>query len=169
MNRTGNLGASFMLLALVLCAPLQACADGRNRSAAGMTTAPSKVNGSGVTVQYRVDPLPQAGQATSIVLSFDGITDPAGATVQLRSDAGLKLGSAATTRTLPAGEVSNWTVEVVPAAQGIGYLHVFTTQNGTTSSISIPVQVGKAPPSMPSMGELKAGPGTEKILSMPVK
>ncbi|VTU22398.1 hypothetical protein [Variovorax sp. PBL-E5] len=104
------------------------------------------MNGSGVTFQYRVDPLPQAGQATSIVLSFDGITDPAGATVQLYSDAGLKLGSAATTRTLPAGEVSSWTVEVVPAAQGIGYLHVFTTQNGTTSSISIRVQVGRVSP-----------------------
>ncbi|VTU14951.1 hypothetical protein SRS16CHR_01319 [Variovorax sp. SRS16] len=62
------------------------------------------MNGSGVTVQYRVDPLPQAGQANSIVLSFDGITDPAGATVQLYSDAGLKLGTAATTHTLPAAK-----------------------------------------------------------------
>jgi hypothetical protein len=169
MNRTRTLGAVFVVGALLLGAPLQACADGKGKGAATMTTAPKKVNGSGITVQYRVDPQPQAGQATSILLGFDGITDPAGATVQLRADAGLSLGPGATASTLPPGTVSTWTVEVVPAGQGIGYLHVFTSQNGTTSSISIPVQVGKAPSSMPSSGELKASPNGEKILSMPVK
>lgn len=169
MDRTRKLGAALMVLALVLGAPLQACADGKRQGAAAMTSAPKKVNGSGVTVQYRVDAQPQAGQATSILLSFDGVTDPAGATVQLRGDAGLSLGGAAASRTLPAGEVTSWTVQVVPAAQGIGYLHVFTTQNGTTSSTSIAVQVGKAPSSMPSIGELKPGSGAERILSMPVK
>jgi hypothetical protein len=168
MDRTRKLGAAFALLVFVLGVPLQACADGSGKEAPAMTTAPQKVNGSGVTVQYRVDPRPQAGHAASILLSFDGVTDPAGATVQLRSDPGLSLGAAAS-RTLPAGEVSTWTVEVVPTGQGIEYLHVFTTQNGTTSSTSIPVQVGKTPSSMPSIGELKPGSGVDKILSMPVK
>jgi hypothetical protein len=148
---------------------LQACADGKRQAPAAMTSAPKKVNGSGVTVQYRVDPQPQASHATSILLSFGGIAAPAGATVQLRGDAGLSLGTAAASRTLPAGEVSTWTVDVVAPTQGIGYLHVFTTQNGMTSSTSIPVQVGKAPSSMPSIGELKPGSGADTVLSMPVK
>jgi len=169
MNKTGKRGAAFVVWALVLGAPLQACADGGGKSTAAMTAAPMKVNGSGVAVQYQVDPLPQAGQATSILLSFDGITDPAGATVRLRADGGLSLGPGATAVTLPSGVVSTLTVQAVPGGQGIGYLHVFTTQNGATSSISVPVQVGKAPSSMPSTGELKAAPNGEKILSMPVK
>jgi hypothetical protein len=169
MNGTGKLGAAFVVWVFALGAPLQACADGKSQPAAAMTAAPRKVNGSGVAIQYWVDPLPQPGQATSIVLSFDGITDPAGAAVQLRVEGGLSLGPGATAGTMPAGAVSTWTVQVVPGRQGIGYLHVFTTQNGATSSISIPVQVGKAPSSMPSTGELKAAPNGEKILSMPVK
>jgi hypothetical protein len=168
MNGTGKLGVAFVVWALVLGAPLQACADGKSKPAAAMTAAPKKVNGSGVAIQYRVDPLPQQGQATSIVLSFDGITDPAGAAVRLRVEGGLSLGPGATAGTVPAGAASTWTVQVTPG-QGIGYLHVFTTQNGATSSISIPVQVGKAPSSMPSTGELKAAPNGEKILAMPVK
>ena len=57
----------------------------------------------------------------------------------------------------------------VPSAQGIGYLHVFTTQNGATSATTIPVQVGKAPTSLPAAGELKQDAAGEKIRSMQVK
>lgn len=169
MDRTRNLGAMLVLWACALGAPLHACAESKVGKASVLTTAPQKVNGSGVSVQYRVDPQPQVGRTTSILLSFGGISDPAGAQVQLGLGGGLSLATTVASRTLPAGQVSTWTVDVVPSGQGIGYLHVFTTQNGTTSSTSIPVQVGKAPASMPSIGELKSESGKDRILSMPVK
>ncbi|MEJ7687135.1 MAG: hypothetical protein WKG52_09170 [Variovorax sp.] len=131
--------------------------------------APMKANGSGISVEYRIDAAPQAGRATAIVLSFTGVTDPAGASVRLAGDGGLSLGAAAGSRTLRANETTALTVDVVPAADGIGYLHVFTTQYGATTATSIPVQVGKAPAAMPASGALKQGIDGEKILSMPVK
>ena len=162
-----------LAFALALGAPLYACADGGAKSnkvgGGSMTAAPMKANGSGVALQYRVDGTPAAGAPVSVVLRFDGISDPAGATVRLTTEGGLSLTSAEVTRTLPTGQVSNWTVEVVPAAAGIGYLHVFTTQYGATSATSVPVQVGKTPDAMPSAGDLKSTPGGDKIRSMPVK
>ncbi|RZL87668.1 MAG: hypothetical protein EOP82_25640 [Variovorax sp.] len=134
-----------------------------------MKANPMKANGSGISVQYRVDGTPEAGRAVPVVLSFDGVTDPAGATLRLTADGGLTLGSEASTRTLPAGEATTVTVQVVPAATGVGYLNVFTAQHGATSVTSVPVRVGKAPSALPASGELKQTPDGDKILPMPVK
>lgn len=140
------------------------------KKAAEMTTAPMKANGSGVIVQYRIDGTPQAGAAIPVVLSFDGITDPAGAALRLQTEGGLALGgSAPTSQTLPPRAVTTLTIEVTPAAAGAGYLHVFTTQYGATSATSIPIQVGKTPSTQPSSGDLKQSADGEKIRSMQVK
>lgn len=162
--------AIVLLCALSAGAPLQACADGNaRRGVSKATMAPTKANGSGISVEYRIDATPQAGRAMPVVLSLGGVTDPAGAAVRLVGDAGLSLGGGAASRTLPAGETTVLTVDVLPPADGIGYLHVFTTQHGATSATSIPVQVGKAPAAMPASSALKQGTNGEKILSMPVK
>ncbi|MDM0106613.1 hypothetical protein QTH97_16830 [Variovorax sp. J22R24] len=129
-----------------------------------------KGNGSGVAVLFQVsDANPQVGKAVPVTLTFEGITDPNGATLRLTADGGLSLGTGEVTRTLPAGGPSTLTVEVVPAAEGVGYLHVFTTQYGASSATSIPVQVGKASSALPASKDLKQGSGGDKILPMPVK
>ncbi|WP_431274392.1 hypothetical protein ACQ858_20575 [Variovorax ureilyticus] len=79
------------------------------------------------------------------------------------------MGATPAAATLPSGQATTMTVEVVPSAQGMAYLHVFTTQNGATSATSIPVQVGKAQPALPAAGELKQDAAGEKIRSMQVK
>lgn len=165
------------LVTVALCLPMSAAADsavpqgGAKSSSArhGMQTAPQKSNGSGVTVKFRVDPAVQAGGATTVVLTFDGVADPAGAVVRLAADGGLTLGRSGATSTLPAGVATTLAVEVVPPASGIGYLNVFTTQYGATSATSIPVQTGKAPSAMPASGDLKQSPDGEKIRPMQVK
>lgn len=168
-----RVGAAAWLM-LALAAPPQAAADAaqphpRAAGAAGMTTAPMKGNGSGVIVRYRVDGTPQPGAAVPVVLSFDGVTDPAGALLRFQTEGGLSLGSAAQSRTLPAGAATTLTIEVTPSAAGTAYLHVFTTQYGAASAISIPVQVGKAPSELPEAQGLKQGPNGEKIRSLQVK
>ncbi|CAN7180878.1 hypothetical protein LJR084_000426 [Variovorax sp. LjRoot84] len=162
--------AAIVVASLAMGVSLQACADSKpERSAPKMTAAPAKSNGSGVSVQYRVDGTPQAGSAVSVVLSFDGITDPAGASVRLTAEGGLSLVGAGGTQALPAGQATTLTVQVVPGAEGVGYLHVFTTQRGATSAISVPVQVGKAASAMPASDTLKQTPDGDKIRPMPVK
>jgi hypothetical protein len=163
--------AAIVVASLAMGVSLQACADSKpERSAPKMTAAPAKSNGSGVSVQYRVDGTPQAGVALPVVLSFDGITDPAGASVRLTAEGGLSLaGAGGAQQALPAGQTTTLTVQVVPSAEGIGYLHVFTTQRGATSATSVPVQVGKTPSALPASGTLKQTPDGDKIRSMPVK
>lgn len=168
-TRDGVPAVVVLACALALGLPLYACAGTKAGGGGAMTTAPMKANGSGVAVEYRVDGTPAAASVVSVLLNFAGITDPAGATVWLTVDGGLSLAPGDTTRTLPAGQVGTWTVDVVPGAAGIGYLHVFTTQYGATSATSVPVQVGKAPAAMSSGSDLKATPGGDKIRAMPVK
>lgn len=162
--------AAIVVASLAMGMSLQACADSKpERNASKMTAAPAKSNGSGVSVQYRVDGTPQAGVALPVVLSFDGITDPAGASVRFTTEGGLSLAGAGATQPLPAGQTTTLTVQVVPGADGIGYLHVFTTQRGATSATSVAVQVGKAPSAMPASDTLKQTPDGDKIRAMPVK
>jgi hypothetical protein len=162
--------ATLVVASFAMGVSLQACADSKpERSAPKMTAAPAKSNGSGVSVQYRVDGAPQPGSALPIVLSFDGITDPAGASVRLTAEGGLSLVGGEATQALPAGKATTLTVQVVPGAEGVGYLHVFTTQRGATSATSVPVQVGKAPSALPASDALKQTPAGDKIHAMPVK
>ena len=134
-----------------------------------MSTAPMKGNGSGVIVQYRVDGTPVTGVAVPVVLAFGGVTQQSGAVVKLTTEGGLRLPGGEEVRTLPAGEVTSLTVNVTPAAAGIGYLHVFTTQHGSTSATSIPIQTRASPSALPHAGELKQTPGGEPVRSYRVK
>ena len=135
---------------------------------ASMTTTARKPNDSGVTVQYRLDAVPQAGRGTPVVLQFEDVTDPEGATVRFRAGAGLTV-SGSDTLTLPAAKRTSATVTVVSEREGRAYLKVFVTQSGATSVISIPIQTGTAPPVLKSSGELKTTPEGENIIMMPAK
>jgi len=134
-----------------------------------MSTAPMKGNGSGVIVQYRVDGTPVTGVAVPVVLAFGGVTQQSGAVVKLTTEGGLTLAGGEEVRTLPAGEVTSLTVNVTPAATGIGYLHVFTTQYGSTSATSIAIQTRASPSALPHTGELKQTPGVDPVRSYRVK
>ena len=162
--------------------PVSALADGMPpaRAAAKLSTSASKVsasswvaasrkpNDSGVKLRYRLDGVPQAGKPTVVVLQFEGVSDPAGASVMLTVDAGLTLSGGASL-SLPPGQRSDTSVTVVSQGEGLAYLNVFITQRGRTSAISIPIQTGTAAPAMKGGGEIKPLPNGENIISLPAK
>lgn len=140
-----------------------------HKAAAGpWVTASRKPNDSGVRLQYRLGGTPQAGKPTVVVLQFDGVSDPAGASVRLTVDAGLALSSSASL-SVPAGQRSDASVTVISRGDGLAYLNVFITQGGRTSAISIPIQTGAAAPAMKANGELKSLPDGDNIISQPAK
>ena len=173
-GRAGVRALAALVAATAVCAAPLAKADAPTPPSTGkaaakpMQSAPMKTTGSGVAVRYRIDGTPEAGRALPVVLSFDGVTDPAGASVQLKAEGGLSI-SGDLGHALPAGQTTTITVQVVPPGEGIAYLHVFTSQNGATSATSIPVQVGKVPAALQPSGELKTSPGGDKIRPMPVR
>jgi len=136
-------------------------------AAAPMTTAVQKSNGAGVAVQYRVEGVPRAGSATSVVLQFDDVTDPQGASVRFTTDPGLTLRNGAPL-TLPAGQRSTATLSVIGESDGLRYLNVFVTQGGASSAISIPIQTGAAPLMKPQ-GDTQTTKEGDSIVTMPAK
>ena len=135
---------------------------------APMTVAARKPNDSGVVIQYRVDGRAQIGRPVSVVLQFDGVSDPAGATARLTTDAGLTL-TTSSSLALPAGQRTTATATVTSDREGLAYLNVFVTQNGAMSIVAIPVQTGSAVPAMKGAGEVKSSDEGEKIISLPAK
>ena len=133
-----------------------------------MTLAPQKPNGSGIVVRYRLEGTPAAGRTLAVDLALERIVGN-DASVRFEADRGLRLPAGAAARQLTAGQKAALTVDVVPDAEGISYLHVFTTQDGITSVVSIPVSVGKAGATLPAIGDLKPTPDGDKIISMPVR
>lgn len=137
-------------------------------AAAPWVTTSRKPNDSGVKLQYRLAGAPQAGRSTVVILQFDGVSDPAGASVTLTVDAGLTLASSASL-SVPAGQRSDTSVTVVSQGDGLAYLNVFITQGGRTSAISIPIQTGTTAPAMKASGDIKTLPDGENIISLPAK
>jgi hypothetical protein len=168
-----SLGTAFLALAAVL--PTTALAGGelsppkeRQLHAKPVHTAGQKPGSSGVVVQFELGATPQPGQPTPVVLQFDGVTAPEGATVRLSPDKGLNLQGAAML-TLPQARRSTATVLVVSERAGLAYLNLFIRQGGASSAISIPIQSGGLAPALKSTGELKTTPDGERIITLPVK
>lgn len=175
-----NLRSSSMIVAaawltLAVAPALAACVPAprvgkhvASASHAPMTVAVRKANDSGVAIQYRVEGVAQAGRPVSVFLQFDGVTDPAGATVQLTTDAGLTLATNSRL-VLPAGQRTSATATVTSSREGLAYLNVFVTQNGAMSIVAIPVQTGSGTPATKSTGDMKSSADGEKIISLPAK
>ncbi|MDH6591688.1 hypothetical protein M2165_001577 [Variovorax sp. TBS-050B] len=142
--------------------------QGASQQAKPMTAAVQKPGRAGVTVAYRVEAVPQLNRATPVVLQFDGVTAPEGATVRLSADAGLRLQGSAEL-SLPQGQRTTATVHVVSEREGLAYLNLFVNQGGASSAISIPIQTGTAAPQLKSAGEIKSTPDGERIITMPAK
>lgn len=152
------------LLVIALAMPSQAFSE-----TVPLESAVRNANGSGIELSYQVEPSAQAAGSARITLHFAGVTDASGASFRLDPDAGLTLPNAVETRTLPAGQTTTFVVDVMQRGEATGYLNVFTTQRGTTSVASIPVQIGKLPAGLPGRGTLKQLPDGEKISPILVK
>ncbi|WP_234197582.1 hypothetical protein [Pseudacidovorax sp. NFM-22] len=132
-----------------------------------LVTAPVKMNGSGVILQYSVAAASQVGETVPLLLVFSGVGSQ-GAIVKLQPEPGLTLDLPSPEWSLPAGR-SSWTVHVTPQATGTAYLNVFITQGGAATAASIPIQIGTPSKSLPPSSLLKEAPGGEKMILMPVK
>lgn len=139
-----------------------------NAAPAGMTQAPEKPNGSGVSVSYRVHGVSQVGRTTSVALVFEGVTNANGASVTLSTEPGLSV-QGDRTLILPTGKRSEAKVILLSEREGLFYFHVFTSQGTRRSVLSVPVQTGTAPPVMKSNGTLVRDAQGQLIMSMPAK
>jgi hypothetical protein len=168
-----SLAISCLMLAAALPATVLAGGEPSPPNARHMHAKPAhnagqKPGSSGVVVRFELGAAPQPGQPTPVILQFDGVTAPEGATVRLSPDKGLHLQGAAML-TLPQGRPSTATVLVVSEREGLAYLNLFVSQGAATSAISIPIQTGSSISRLKSTGELKSTPDGERIITLPVK
>ncbi len=135
-----------------------------NRSAA------TKHNGSGIRLEYSVPTTFSPGRTGTVQLRFSGVTAD-DARVEWRAPAGGSVSSAAlgaaTSLALPRGEVTTVLLDVTPAADGMAYLDVFTSQGGRTSAQSVPLKVGSGAVSLKRDGTMQTMPLGEKVISLP--
>jgi hypothetical protein len=156
--------AAIGALVIVLGTPLRASGE-----TVSLASVVRNANGSGIALSHQVEPSAQASGAARITLRFAEVTDPSGASFRVVPDAGLVLAKAVETQTLSAGQTTTVVIDVVQRGEATGYLNVFTTQRGSTSVVSIAVQVGKLPAGLPGRGTLKQLPDGEKISPILVK
>ena len=162
--------AAVVALSSISCAatlPMLTAVPGKPASTTGFVNAVQKSNGSRVILQYKVGTAANAGLPITVNLTFSAVTDAA-ASVRFTSDAGLRLLASDASVRLPLGS-SELDIRAVPDANGLFYLNVFTSQNGATSAVSIPVSVGNGKPKLDAMGETKPSADGEKVISMPVR
>lgn len=138
-------------------------------AAAGWVAAPAaKHNGSGIRLGYRVPAGLQPGQATTVQLQFSAATaDDARAEWRMSGTAGALAPSAASSVALTRGQPTTVSVAVTPAADGMAYLDVFTTQGGRTSAQSVPLKVGSGAVVLKRQGVAQTMPSGEKVISLP--
>lgn len=137
-------------------------------AATPMHTAPMKANSAGISMSWRVDAPARSGSPTTVALHFDGVTDPGGAVVRLRTDDGLWIGEPSTTVELPPGEATSRLIALWHNSPGLRYLHVFTTQNDVTSVMSVPVSIGDSKTTSLSPGAVYKASDGDRIIAMPV-
>ena len=131
--------------------------------------AAAKHNGSGVRLAYSV-PAMQPGRTSTVQLQFTGVQSD-DARVEWRAPEGASVTSAvagsSTSMALPRGQVTTLTLDVTPAADGMAYLDVFTTQDGRGSAQSVPLKVGSGKVSLKREGQLQKMPSGEAVISLP--
>jgi hypothetical protein len=139
-----------------------------NRESKPMVHSKPGKPGSGVTVTHKIDGSPQAGRAFSITLSFNGVSDPQGATVRVSSEGALQV-SGDTSATLAAGSQASMKLGALANADGVYFLNVFTQQGTLSGASSIPIKVGAGQLSTEKHGQIKQAPGAERVISLPSK
>ena len=148
-------------------APTLTAIPGPPVNTAGFVAAVQKINGAQVLVSYRVTPATGASLPATVSLTFSAVTD-AVASVRFTVDTGLRLLASQSPVPLPLGS-SVLDIQAIPEADGLFYLNVFTTQNGATSAMSIPIAVGVAAPKLEAVGLTKPAADGQKIIALPVR
>jgi hypothetical protein len=143
----------------------------RAKSAEGwISAAPGKANASGIRLRYQVSPALLPGQMGIVKLQFSGVTRD-DAKVEWRAPAGSSWrgpeGITGSSMLLPPGQVTTIALEITPAADGMAYLDVFTSQGGRASAQSVPLKVGSGAIQLKREGTLQTTPGGEKVISLP--
>lgn len=183
MNRSTKLrlhliaAAACMIGSALVAAPARA--DAQTPAAAPASAAakktqwvklPRKHNGSGVQLNYSVPAGLQAGQTIAVQLQFSGITQD-DASVEIKAPAGVGLvaasGSLPARMALPRGRATALTLQVTPAADGLQYLRVFSSQGGRSTVQLIPLKVGTGQVQLKSNGAAQTTPTGEKVISLP--
>lgn len=128
---------------------------------------PRKHGGSGVQVRYNAPATTQPGTPVTVRVQFGTVTKD-GATARFRLPAGMSFvgvdpGSVA----LPRGGNTEVELRVLPSADGLHYINVFTVQGGRTSAQSIPVKVGSGQRALKPNGMVQTTPSGEKVISLP--
>jgi hypothetical protein len=129
------------------------------------TKLEAKANGSGVSVAYRIEGTPLVGSPVVIRLQVSSRAD---ANLVFRSNEGLSLITPEVIDA-PAGANAEYTVTVVPEAEGRFYLNVFSIANGRPSASAIAVQVGNKAVQFKPSGRVMESPSGERVISVPVK
>jgi len=178
---TPTLISSTRLIALLGCAAMVASAHAgsdatathpaaKARHSPHWTHAAGKHNGSGIRLSYIVPAGMQPGQSARVQLQFSGVTGD-DARAEWRGPAGSSVSSAqlgsAASMALPPGQVTTISLDVVPAADGMAYLDVFTTQGGRGSAQSLPLKVGSGKVALKREGTMETSPSGEKVISLP--
>lgn len=174
--------SSTRLFALLGCAAMAASAQAGGDPAAShgaarakhsshwTKAAAAKHNGSGIRLSYIVPAGMQPGQSARVQLQFSGVTAD-DASVEWRGPAGSNVSSAqlgaASSMALPAGQVTAISLDITPAADGMAYLDVFTSQGGRGSAQSVPLKVGSGAVHLKREGTMQTAPSGEKVISLP--
>ena len=130
----------------------------------------TKANGSGIKLRYAVPASLQPGQPAVVRVELSNVRGadarlawraPEGASVSVRG--GGTVGSMA----LPVGQTTVVEFDVTPAADGMAYLDVFTSQGGRSTAQSLPLKVGSGQVLLKREGTVQTMPSGEKVISLP--
>lgn len=148
------------------CTPKKAAAK-KCKAAISGTLRTSKTS-LGAQINYVVDS-PVLGAATQVRLSVKAGNAALPLTIELASDAGLRLEPG-----LPGNVVeqnsaaADYVVRVVPEKEGLLYVHVYLRSGGLSEALAIPVQVG-ANKTLSQPMQAKPTPSGERIISIPAQ
>lgn len=129
------------------------------------TPMASKSNGSGVGMAYFIEGTPAVGSPLAIRLQISSSSD---AQIVFRSREGLSLITPEVID-VPAGNSAEYTVTLVPEAEGRYFLNVFSIANGRPSASAIAVQVGTKAQQLKPAGRVMESPSGERVISVPVQ
>lgn len=132
----------------------------------GFTPLPNKKSGSGVAMAYRIEGTPAVGSPLTIRITMASNAD---SQVTLRAEEGLALSNPSQVLTALAGVPAEYTVTVVPLAEGRFYLNLFSLAAGRGSASSVAVQVGKGVAQLKPSGTVQVLPSGERVISVPAQ
>lgn len=137
--------------------------------AAPLTLAVQKPRGSDVEVRYRVTVSDAGARSAQLQLSFANVGAGGDASVRLATSPGLSFAPGTAQQWhLPAG-ASSATLQLAIVGDEPQYVHVFTTQRGATSAVSVSVRADGGRREAPAASRPTADPDDpDNVIVLPV-